>query len=219
MKKPWTWRREARDIGMGLEERQRRETCNSITISKNKQKRKVVYNSVLNFEFLFYCNSWLFSVLRTALYGRWSHIWVIFKTFLFIYPRAIKWYTKMIFIVATKMTTFCGENIYLSIYGMYAVWLVWTGWATWFLCSHMNKLYRFLVYQAPISGKAGSSMRLFYGASCSINLREKKPLTVALTTSVAHDLHWMPLHFLATLLSRRKAWIKEEYSWRLLCTA
>lgn len=105
MKKPWTWRREARDIGMGLEERQRRETCNSTTISKNKQKRKVVYNSVLNFEFLFYCNSWLFSVLRTALHGRWSHIWVIFKTFLFIYPIAIRWYTKMIF---NKMS--CNKN-------------------------------------------------------------------------------------------------------------
>lgn len=29
----------SKDIGMGLEERKRRETCNSITISKNKKEK------------------------------------------------------------------------------------------------------------------------------------------------------------------------------------
>lgn len=43
--------------------------CNSITTSKINKKEKMVYNLILNFEFLFYCDSWLFSVLRTALYG------------------------------------------------------------------------------------------------------------------------------------------------------
>lgn len=58
-----------------------------------------------------------------------------------------------------------------------------------FMECHMNNLYRILVYQAPKSGKAGSSMRFLYGASSSRKLRGKKPLPVALTTSVAHDLH------------------------------
>ena len=57
----------------------------------------------------------------------------------------------------------------------------------------------------------------FYAViSSSKKLQEDKLLPVALMTSIACDLHWISLHFLATLLSRRKACIGEAYSWRLL---
>lgn len=71
--------------------------------------------------------------------------------------------------------------------------------------------------------KAKEGMKLhggFYAVlSSSKKLQEDKLLPVALMTSIACDLHWISLHFLATLLSRRKACIGEAYSWRLLWKA